>query len=92
MRPTVATLELFKLFKEYASDVPIIVVATKSDIFLDNRFGVAWRLTGKTPETAARASEQAQIELDKKVIKWREQIFETADVDLDGLIPVNQGK
>lgn len=89
-----ATEKLFQAVGQYASDVPIIVVATKKDDFLDIEFGArrkAMKKEGLRFDEEA-CEEYAEGKLQERVDMIKEEMQTVPGGRLDACIAISQGR
>ena len=89
-----ATEKLFKAVSEYASEVPIVVVATKKDDFLDIEFGAyrkALKKEGKKVDVEA-GEQYAEEKLRERIETIRSEMESVPGGRLDACLAVSQGK
>ena len=91
-----ATEELFKAVSKYATDIPIIVVATKQDEFRNNQTGAAVELfqdefPGDSAGLLERSKEYAADEVKNRMLLIEKEMQEVEGGRFDACVGVAKG-
>lgn len=89
-----ATEKLFQTVSQYASEVPIVVVATKKDDLLDIEFSKRRKELKrlKEPFDEDECDSYAEEQLNTRLEQIREEMLSVEGGRLDALVAVSQGQ